>query len=87
MAENKEALCMAYLFIALEDAGCIECEGFGVFLKSLNANFGTEYAYRNAQERYTEIRKHRDNLDIKLASWVKAKRIIERWTEAFRDCA
>lgn len=87
MAENKEALCMAYLFIALEDAGCIQCDGFSVFLKSLNAYFETAYVYRNAQERYSEIRKHRNNLDKKLASWVKAKRIIEKWTETFRDCA
>lgn len=87
LTEHEEAICMAYLLIALEDAGCIECEGFGVFLKSLNTHFATDYAYRNAQVRYSEIRKYPNNLEKKLSSWVKAKRIIDKWTETFKECA
>lgn len=86
MTENNESICMAYMMIALERAERVKKYSFKAFLRAVNAYFGKDYQYRKAQERYSEIKQYPGMLKEEAKSWVKAKQIIDEWTETFYRC-
>ena len=86
--ENEETIALAYLLHSLERAGRIKCKSFDLFRQAVNSHFGKSIPYRKAQERYSEIKNEPCCLNNKeRKAMVKAKQIIEEWTEVFRNCA
>lgn len=86
--ENKETISLAYLLHSLERAERINCKSFDLFRQAVNSHFGMDIPYRKAQERYSEIKNEPYCLDCKdRKAMVKAKQIIEEWTEVFCNCA
>ena len=86
--EHKESVAMAYLLLALEKAKRVNCKSFDQFRQSVNQHFGLDIPYRKAQERYSELKEFPGELNnTKRKAMVKAKEIIQRWTEIFNNCA
>lgn len=86
--ENKESISLAYLLHSLERAERIKCKSFDLFRQAVNMHFDMNIPYRKAQERYSEIKNEPCCLNSKeRKAMIKAKQIIEEWTEVFRNCA
>lgn len=86
--EHKESVAVAYLLLSLEKAKRVSCKSFDQFRQAVNKHFGLDIPYRKAQERYSELREMPGELNnTKRKAMVKAKEIIQRWTEIFSNCA
>lgn len=86
--ENKEAISLAYLLLALERTEHIECSSFRVFCKAVNMHFRKEIGFRKGLDRYNEIKnmpRILKNPDKK--TWKTAKATIDTWVEIFSNCA
>ena len=86
--EHKESVAMAYLLLTLEKSKRVNCKSFDQFRHAVNQHIGLNIPYRKAKERYSELKEFPGELnDTKRKAMVKAKKIIQRWTEIFRNCA
>ena len=86
--EHKESVAMAYLLLALEKAKRVNCKSFDQFRQAVSQHFGLNIPYRKAQERYSELKEFPEELNnTRRKAMVKAKEIIQRWTEIFNNCA
>lgn len=88
LSENKEAITLAYLLLALERTYHIDCPSFSTFCKAVNLHFDMKIGFRKGLDRYNDIKKMPALLkDPEGKSWIKAKEIIDTWAEIFSNCA
>lgn len=87
LKENKEAISLAYLLLALERTEHIECPSYRVFCKAVNCHFDKEIGFRKGLDRYSEIKKMPGMLKENKKTWRTAKETIDTWTEILDNCA
>lgn len=86
--ENKEAIALAYLFLALERTYHIECPCFRTFCNAVNSHFNMKIGFRKGYDRYNEIKNAPETFrNPKTKSLKKAKETIDTWAEIFCNCA
>lgn len=86
--ENKEAISLAYLLLALERTEHIDCPSFRVFCKAVSMHFRKEISLRKGLDRYNEIKSMPGILkDPDKKTWKTAKNTIDTWVEIFSNCA